>query len=87
MLNLTQPSKEQVRAYMAQREHACRPPPRPEEIRRLLGWCYAGGAQSGQLPRALCLPQAMGQLGVLLALEWTVRLMQPPGHDAAEAAA
>lgn len=39
---VTQPSKEQVRAYMAARLQARasgrRPPPSPEEIRALLGW-------------------------------------------------
>lgn len=35
---IVQPTKEQVRAYMAAREAARRPPPAPEEIRRLLGW-------------------------------------------------
>ena len=35
---ITQPTKEQVRAYMAAREAARRPPPPPEEIRRQLGW-------------------------------------------------
>ena len=35
---VTHPSKEQVRAYMAARESARRPPPAPDEIRRQLGW-------------------------------------------------
>ncbi len=35
---IIQPSKEQVRAYMAAREAARRPPPPPDEIRRALGW-------------------------------------------------
>ena len=33
-----QPSKEQVRAYMEQRQVAHKPPPDPREIRRQLGW-------------------------------------------------
>jgi len=32
------PTKEQVRAYLAQRGHAHLPPPSPEEIRRRLDW-------------------------------------------------
>ncbi|MDL2355377.1 MAG: hypothetical protein QFF03_08980 [Pseudomonadota bacterium] len=35
---ISHPTKEQVRAYMAQRESAHRPPPPPAEIRRQLGW-------------------------------------------------
>lgn len=38
---ITQPSKEQVRAWMAQRELACRPPPAPHEVRAELGWRLA----------------------------------------------
>jgi hypothetical protein len=34
----THPTKEQVRAYMARRGAALRPPPPPAEIRRQLGW-------------------------------------------------
>lgn len=33
-----QPTKEQVRAYMARRQSARRPPPEMNEIRRQLGW-------------------------------------------------
>lgn len=33
-----QPSKEQVREYMEQRQAAHKPPPDPREIRRQLGW-------------------------------------------------
>ena len=74
----TQPTKEQVRAYMLARECARRPPPRPEEIRRQLGWRRshpdAGDvAVPGALPVAastLLLPGAMVQLATLLAVEW-----------------
>jgi hypothetical protein len=38
---VTQPTKEQVRAYMASRGFASRPPPAPEDIRRQLGWKLA----------------------------------------------
>jgi hypothetical protein len=33
-----QPNKEQVRAFMQQRQKEKSPPPSPEEIRRMLGW-------------------------------------------------
>lgn len=38
MNNLKQPTKEQVRQYMEQRQSAQSPPPPIEEIRRQLGW-------------------------------------------------
>lgn len=38
MQRIVHPSKEQVRAYMVEREAARRPPPTPAEIRRQLGW-------------------------------------------------
>ena len=38
MHQVTHPTKEQVRAYMRQRELAHRPPPAPAEIRRQLSW-------------------------------------------------
>lgn len=34
----TQPTKQQVREYMQQRQREHRPPPTPDEIRRQLGW-------------------------------------------------
>jgi hypothetical protein len=33
-----QPSKQQVRDYMQQRQREHRPPPTPDDIRRQLGW-------------------------------------------------
>jgi len=38
MTRTTYPSKDMVRAYLAQRLRDRRPPPAPEEIRRRLGW-------------------------------------------------
>lgn len=38
MTTITFPSKDLVRAYLAQRVRERRPPPTPEEIRRRLGW-------------------------------------------------
>lgn len=38
MATANHPSKEQVRAYMAERRVSQQPPQTPEEIRRQLGW-------------------------------------------------
>lgn len=32
------PSQQQLKTYLEERHHAGSPPPRPEEIRRRLGW-------------------------------------------------
>jgi hypothetical protein len=67
--SVTHPSKEQVRAYMAAREQAHRPPPSLEEIRDQLGWhldpspCYTFMGCS-------TLPAAFLQLATQLALDW-----------------
>lgn len=74
----SQPTKEQVRAYMHTRECARRPPPRPEEIRRQLGWwrgapdaAYAAApATPPATASSLLLPGAMVQLATLMAVEW-----------------
>lgn len=65
-----QPTKEQVRAYMLQRQRdfAYCPPPMPEEIRRQLGWHCAGhGSLSSS---TLFLPGFIAQLTTLLVVEW-----------------
>jgi hypothetical protein len=67
-----QPTKEQVRAYMLQRQRDfghC-PPPVPEEIRRQLGWhCHVRHAeQSSSSP--LFFPGTIAQLATLMAVEW-----------------
>ncbi|MES2264551.1 MAG: hypothetical protein V4724_39135 [Pseudomonadota bacterium] len=38
MHNVSQPTKEQVRQYMAQRRAERTEPPAPAEVRRRLGW-------------------------------------------------
>ncbi len=43
MANITQPTKEQVRAYMASRAEVNEPVPEIEEIRRQLGWYLVPG--------------------------------------------
>jgi hypothetical protein len=67
---VTHPSKEQVRAYMIEREHARRPPPAPEEIRRSLGWRLASPDPGSALAGFCLLPAAFGQLAAQAALDW-----------------
>jgi hypothetical protein len=38
MTQTTKPSNQEIRSWMQQRRGVQEPPPRPEEIRRLLGW-------------------------------------------------
>jgi hypothetical protein len=71
MYNTTNPSKEQVRAYMQLRKSAHLPPASPAEIRRQLGWSY--DAQSPCFPvlySSVLLPGKFCQLAGLLALQW-----------------
>src|SRR4051812_27727101 len=82
MPHITQPSKEQVRAYMVLREHARRPPPTPDEVRRQLGWRLSTSDDDPLLVH-LCtvLPATMGQLAALIALNWifsSARHIPPP---------
>jgi hypothetical protein len=67
--NVTHPTKEQVRAYMLAREHAHRPPPTPEEIRRQLGWHVVSEPDCGLVTLYL-LPATLGQLAVQAALDF-----------------
>jgi hypothetical protein len=70
------PTKEQVRAYMHQRQRdfdRC-PPPMPEEIRRQLGWHGGSAAAFGGVDHlsssTLFFPGTIAQLATLLAVEW-----------------
>lgn len=65
----THPTKEQVRAYMAAREAARRPPPSPEEIRRQLGWRLVPEDEQS-LVRFCMIPTTYAQLVARLALQW-----------------
>jgi hypothetical protein len=59
---VTHPTKEQIRAYMLAREHAYRPPPAPEEVRRQLNW-HVVEAETDCVLGPLCLlPAMLGQL-------------------------
>jgi hypothetical protein len=67
---VTQPTKEEVRAYMAKRERARRPPPAPEDIRRQLGWKLAPPETTCALISLCLLPATLGQLAAQAALDW-----------------
>lgn len=80
MHHITQPSKEQVRAYMHRREADHRPPPTPDEIRRELGWSspYPFDLASLAMPapssaQGFLFPIEIIQLSTLLAVEWLFR--------------
>jgi hypothetical protein len=66
---IIQPSKEQVRAYMAAREVARRPPPSPEEIRRQLGW-HLESQPVPSLVQFYLIPTSYSHLATRIALDW-----------------
>lgn len=70
MHHVTQPTKEQVRAYMSARERARHPPPPPDEIRRQLGWRLGRAEREPLLVLVLVWPAVFGQLAALIALDW-----------------
>ena len=67
---ISHPSKEQVRAYMAERELARRPPPSPAEIRRQLGWRLMPSDDERLLVEFYLIPTTYGRLATQLALFW-----------------
>ncbi len=67
---ITHPTKEQVRAYMARRETAHRPPPAPAEIRRQLGWGLAPAKDEQVLLQLCLLPSTYSQLTAQIVLDW-----------------
>lgn len=67
---ITQPTKEQVRAYMAAREAARRPPPAPEEIRRQLNWRLAPSDHDRALAQFYLIPSTYSQMAARIALDW-----------------
>jgi len=67
---ITHPTKEQVRAYMAAREAAHRPPPPPAEIRRQLGWRLASPDDEPALLQFCLIPSTFSQLSAQLVLDW-----------------
>jgi hypothetical protein len=72
---ITQPSKEQVRAYMAARESARRPPPPPEEIRRQLGWQLQRGDEHQLLIQFYLIPTTYSHLAARIAYDWMLATM------------
>ena len=73
MLATLHPTKEQVRAYMHQRQCAFdrSPPPMPEEIRRQLGWhCDVDPHGNIEHLSPLFFPGTIAQLATLMAVEW-----------------
>ena len=77
MENIIHPSKELVRAYMVEREHARKPPSSPAEIRRQLGWRRTGDVDQAVLCHLFFLPGSIGQLTTLLAIEWLFNVCCP----------
>lgn len=70
---ITQPTKEQVRAYMTGREATRRPPPAPEEIRRQLGWRLVSPEHDKRIMLHFCLfPSSIGHLVVQIVLDWCI---------------
>ena len=67
---ITHPTKEQVRAYMARRETAHRPPPPPAEIRRQLDWRLKPTNDGSVLFQFCLLPSAYSQLTAQVMLHW-----------------
>lgn len=77
---ITHPTKEQVRAYMAGRESAHRPPPPPEEIRRQLGWRLEGGEGDHPLLQIYQITTSYTQMSTRLALVWMCVSLGSPVH-------
>jgi hypothetical protein len=67
---ITHPTKEQVRAYMARRESAHRPPPPPAEIRRQLNWRLTPSETDSVLLQFCLLPSAYSHLTAQVLLDW-----------------
>ena len=75
---VTQPTKEQVRAYMAARERARRPPPAPEEIRRQLGWQLMRADADHSLVQFYLIPTTYTHLATRITLHWMLAAMRSP---------
>ena len=67
---ITQPTKEQVRAYMAAREAARLPPPAPEEIRRQLGWRLQQADEDRLRVQFYLIPTTYSHLAAQVAIDW-----------------
>jgi hypothetical protein len=74
---IIQPSKEQVRAYMAAREAARHPPPAPEEIRRQLGWRLQRADEHTLLLQFYLIPTSYSQFATRMACDFMLATMAP----------
>lgn len=72
MYSMTQPGKEQVRAYMRRRENARKAPPAPEEIRRQLAWSGSSISPAKVAVQGWQLSADLAQLGALMAIAWLI---------------
>ena len=79
---ISHPSKEQVRAYMAARESARRPPPTPDEIRRQLGWRLLDGEQDRLLVQFYLIPTAYSRLAAQILCDWMLAPLRRRGSRA-----
>ena len=75
---ITNPTKEQVRAYMAARETARRPPPAPEEIRRQLGWRLQRRDEDCVLLQFYLIPTNYTQMATQIVVDWMLAAMRTP---------
>lgn len=75
---VTHPTKEQVRAYMAARERARRPPPSPEEIRRQLGWRLQRCDEERLLLQFYLIPTTYTQMATRITLHWMLAALRSP---------
>ena len=75
---ITNPTKEQVRAYMAARETARRPPPAPEEIRRQLGWRLQRCDDDCVLLQFYLIPTNYTQMATQIVVDWMLAAMRTP---------
>jgi hypothetical protein len=75
---ITHPTKEQVRAYMATRELARRPPPAPEEIRRQLGWRLQQCDEDRVLLQFYLIPTNYTQMATQIVFDWMLAVMRTP---------
>lgn len=80
--HVTQPTKEQVRAYMASRlasrrpgGNASRPPPSPEEIRALLGWRLQRADTHPAFLQFYLIPTVYSRLAAMLACDLLLAAM------------
>ena len=75
---ITQPTKEQVRAYMVAREAARHPPPPPEEIRRQLGWRLQQADEDRLRLQFYLIPTIYLQMATHIALDWMLFPLRQP---------